>query len=138
MIAASLRDTGNEWSSRRPYRPVLTLVSDGQNNDGTRSFEQGLAQLTATPLGTAAIRSALAVDDDADETVLRCFVDGSEGAYGKVARPELISAWLQDALRRSIYLSAAVGVPVVAATLDADGATRAAGNVPRDDASIVE
>jgi len=59
----------------RALKPVLALVSDGQPTDDWRS---GLAQLDATPWGKRALRVAIAIGDDADQKMLREFLNNPE------------------------------------------------------------
>ena len=59
----------------RAYRPTVILVSDGQPND---QWENGLTQLCEKGRPSKADRMALAIGDDADETMLRNFLGDPE------------------------------------------------------------
>jgi uncharacterized protein YegL len=56
----------------RAMPPVLVLVSDGKPSD---DFASGLHALLAQPWGKKAVRIAIAIGKDADETVLQQFID---------------------------------------------------------------
>lgn len=59
----------------RALKPVLALVSDGQPTDDWRG---GLQELNATPWGKRALRVAIAIGDDADQKMLKEFLDNPE------------------------------------------------------------
>ena len=55
--------------------PVLVLLSDGQPTD---DFKKGLDALLAVPWGKKAVRIAIAIGKDADQTVLEQFTGNKE------------------------------------------------------------
>lgn len=57
----------------RALPPVLVLLSDGQPSD---DFQAGLVVLMKQPWARKAVRLAIAIGEDADENVLRAFIDG--------------------------------------------------------------
>ena len=59
----------------RAMAPAIVLVSDGQPTD---DFRGGLDRLLAEPFGAAALRIAVAIGRDADQTVLVEFQGGGE------------------------------------------------------------
>lgn len=61
--------------AERALRPVLALVSDGQPTDDWRS---GLQAINATPWGKRAVRVAISIGSDADNGMLKQFLDNPE------------------------------------------------------------
>ena len=55
----------------RALPPVLVLISDGQPTD---EFQHGLDRLMSEPWGSRAVRVAIAIGRDADESVLQRFI----------------------------------------------------------------
>jgi uncharacterized protein YegL len=70
----------HELIPSRAYRPVLVLVSDGLPTD---EWEAPLARLEASERASKAIRFAMAIGDDADETVLATFANDREAPVFK-------------------------------------------------------
>ncbi|MBM4292802.1 MAG: VWA domain-containing protein [Deltaproteobacteria bacterium] len=64
-----------EVISGRAYTPTIVLMSDGQPNDEWRA---PLTALLADERAKKAMRLALAIGDDADEAVLKQFLDNPE------------------------------------------------------------
>lgn len=64
----------------RAYRPALILVSDGLPTD---DWEQSFADLQASERAQKATRFAMAIGDDADETMLGKFANDSEAPLFK-------------------------------------------------------
>lgn len=64
----------------RAYRPVLVLVSDGLPTD---EWESTLARLETSDRASKATRFAMAIGDDADETVLARFTNDIEAPVFK-------------------------------------------------------
>jgi uncharacterized protein YegL len=62
----------------RGLSPVLVLVSDGQPTD---DFAEGLRRLLDTTWGSRAIRLAIAIGRDADQTVLQNFIGHESGQH---------------------------------------------------------
>jgi len=63
-----------EVTPSRAYRPTIVLVSDGQPND---SWEQPLADFISEGRSKKCDRMAMAIGRDADETVLKRFIEGT-------------------------------------------------------------
>lgn len=61
--------------SSRAYTPTMVLLTDGQPTD---AWEEPLADLLSDERANKAFRLALAIGDDADEQVLRAFLDDQE------------------------------------------------------------
>lgn len=59
----------------RSYRPTLVLVSDGKPTD---EWQSPLANLLASPRAGKAMRLAMAIGSDADESMLARFVNNTE------------------------------------------------------------
>ena len=73
-LAADLLED-REVISKRAYRPVVILVSDGIPTD---DWQTGLRRLTGEGRASKAARMALAIGADADEAMLRQFIGGVE------------------------------------------------------------
>lgn len=63
-----------ETTPSRAYRPTIVLVSDGQPND---SWESPLDEFTSGGRSSKCDRMAMAIGRDADETVLKRFIEGT-------------------------------------------------------------
>lgn len=73
-IAADLVDDREQIPSRS-YRPTIILVSDGMPND---EWESSLKRLTTEGRASKADRIALAIGSDADEEMLKHFLNDPE------------------------------------------------------------
>ena len=60
----------------RAYRPTIVLVSDGQPNDA--GWETAMDDFINTGRSQKCDRMAMAIGQDADENVLKRFIDGTE------------------------------------------------------------
>jgi uncharacterized protein YegL len=69
----------------RAYRPTVVLVSDGQPND---SWEQPLNDFITDGRSSKCDRMAMAIGADADEDVLRRFIEGTNNTlfYAEIAK----------------------------------------------------
>ena len=65
-----------EITPSRAYRPTIVLVSDGQPNDN--SWERAMDDFINTGRSKKCDRMAMAIGKDADENVLKRFIEGSE------------------------------------------------------------
>ena len=78
-LGAALRLVAEELRmppmSDRALPPVLVLISDGRPTD---NFRRGLDDLLNEPWGRKAVRIAIAIGEDADESVLQAFIDNPE------------------------------------------------------------
>lgn len=97
----------------RGLSPVLVLVSDGQPTD---DFADGLRQLLDTTWGSRAIRLAIAIGRDADQSVLQTFIGHESGQRPVLANdPEAIIAairWASTAVAPTFRESgSSLGVP---------------------------
>jgi uncharacterized protein YegL len=72
MAKAMIED--KETTPSRAYRPTVVLVSDGQPND---SWERPLEDFISEGRSSKCDRMAMAIGRDADETVLKRFIDGT-------------------------------------------------------------
>lgn len=63
-----------ETTPSRAYRPTIVLVSDGQPND---SWERPLEDFISEGRSSKCDRMAMAIGRDADETVLKRFIEGT-------------------------------------------------------------
>lgn len=63
-----------ETTPSRAYRPTIVLVSDGQPND---SWESPLKDFVTDGRSSKCDRMAMAIGQDADETVLKRFIEGT-------------------------------------------------------------
>jgi len=63
-----------ETTPSRAYRPTVVLVSDGQPND---SWERPLEDFISEGRSSKCDRMAMAIGRDADETVLKRFIEGT-------------------------------------------------------------
>lgn len=72
MAKAMIED--KETTPSRAYRPTIVLVSDGQPND---SWENPLEDFISEGRSSKCDRMAMAIGLDADETVLKRFIEGT-------------------------------------------------------------
>ncbi|MCI9740548.1 vWA domain-containing protein [Proteus mirabilis] len=72
MAKAMIED--KETTPSRAYRPTIVLVSDGQPND---SWEKPLEDFISEGRSSKCDRMAMAIGRDADETVLKRFIEGT-------------------------------------------------------------
>ena len=72
MAKAMIED--KETTPSRAYRPTIVLVSDGQPND---SWERPLEDFISEGRSSKCDRMAMAIGRDADETVLKRFIEGT-------------------------------------------------------------
>jgi uncharacterized protein YegL len=72
MAKAMVED--KETTPSRAYRPTIVLVSDGQPND---SWEKPLEDFISEGRSSKCDRMAMAIGRDADETVLKRFIEGT-------------------------------------------------------------
>ncbi|MFA7523594.1 MAG: VWA domain-containing protein [Halothiobacillaceae bacterium] len=72
MAKAMIED--KETTPFRAYRPTIVLVSDGQPND---SWERPLEDFISEGRSSKCDRMAMAIGRDADETVLKRFIEGT-------------------------------------------------------------
>lgn len=63
-----------ETTPSRAYRPTVVLISDGQPND---SWERPLEDFISEGRSSKCDRMAMAIGEDADETVLKRFMEGT-------------------------------------------------------------
>lgn len=71
MAKAMIED--KETTPSRAYRPTIVLVSDGQPND---SWERPLEDFISEGRSSKCDRMAMAIGRDADETILKRFIEG--------------------------------------------------------------
>jgi len=72
MAKAMIED--KETTPSRAYRPTIVLVSDGQPND---AWEKPLEDFISEGRSSKCDRMAMAIGHDADETVLKRFIEGT-------------------------------------------------------------
>lgn len=72
MAKAMIED--KETTPSRAYRPTIVLISDGQPND---SWERPLENFISEGRSSKCDRMAMAIGRDADETVLKRFIEGT-------------------------------------------------------------
>ncbi|EPQ4127893.1 vWA domain-containing protein [Proteus mirabilis] len=72
MAKAMIED--KETTPSRAYRPTIVLVSDGQPND---SWEKPLEDFISEGRSSKCDRMAMAIGRDADETVMKRFIEGT-------------------------------------------------------------
>ncbi|MDM1782893.1 vWA domain-containing protein [Acinetobacter bereziniae] len=72
MAKAMIED--KETTPSRAYRPTIVLVSDGQPND---SWERSLEDFISQGRSSKCDRMAMAIGRDADENVLKRFIEGT-------------------------------------------------------------
>lgn len=72
MAKAMIED--KDTTPSRAYRPTIVLVSDGQPND---SWEAPLEDFISEGRSSKCDRMAMAIGRDADETVLKRFIEGT-------------------------------------------------------------
>lgn len=74
MAKAMIED--KETTPSRAYRPTIVLVSDGQPTDGN-IWKQAMADFISEGRSSKCDRMAMAIGHDADETVLKRFIEGT-------------------------------------------------------------
>jgi uncharacterized protein YegL len=74
MAKAMIED--KETTPSRAYRPTIVLVSDGQPTDGS-SWKQAMDDFISEGRSSKCDRMAMAIGRDADETVLKRFIEGT-------------------------------------------------------------
>jgi uncharacterized protein YegL len=74
MAKAMIED--KETTPSRAYRPTIVLVSDGQPTDGS-TWKQALDDFISEGRSSKCDRMAMAIGRDADETVLKRFIEGT-------------------------------------------------------------
>jgi len=72
--------------------PVLVLISDGQPTD---DFDTGMDRLLAEPWGNRAVRVAIAIGRDADEDVLRRFINNPDIRPVMASNPEQLVRYIR-------------------------------------------
>ena len=77
MAKAMIED--KETTPSRAYRPTIVLVSDGQPTDGS-SWKQAMDDFISEGRSSKCDRMAMAIGRDADETVLKRFIEGTPHA----------------------------------------------------------
>jgi hypothetical protein len=103
----------------RALPPVLVMISDGQPTD---SFEKGLQKLMDEPWGKKAVRIAIAIGKDADQSVLQKFIGHNEIKPLQANNPEALVnyiKWVSTAVLKSASSpasQAAAATPAGAAT----------------------
>lgn len=78
--------------SERALPPVLALISDGQPTD---DFEGGLQTLMNEPWGQRAVRVAIAIGRDADESVLQRFIGDPKIQPARANNPEQLVRYVR-------------------------------------------
>ena len=102
----------------RALPPVLVLISDGQPTD---DFKGGLQALMSEPWGRKAVRVAIAIGEDADQEVLRRFIDNPELRPLQANNPESLIKyirWVSTAVLKSASSPASQTMAVAAAGLN--------------------
>ena len=87
--------------SDRALPPVLVLISDGQPTD---DFSGGLQALMNEPWGRKAVRIAISIGEDADQEVLKKFIDNPELKPLQANSPESLTKyirWVSTAVLKS-------------------------------------
>ena len=74
MAKAMIED--KETTPSRAYRPTIVLVSDGQPTDGS-TWKQAMDDFISEGRSSKCDRMAMAIGRDADETVLKRFIEGT-------------------------------------------------------------
>lgn len=74
MAKAMIED--KETTPSRAYRPTIVLVSDGQPTDGNM-WKQAMDDFISEGRSSKCDRMAMAIGRDADETVLKRFIEGT-------------------------------------------------------------
>lgn len=74
MAKAMIED--KETTPSRAYRPTIVLVSDGQPTDGN-TWKQAMDDFISKGRSSKCDRMAMAIGHDADEMVLKRFIDGT-------------------------------------------------------------
>ncbi|MEM3658718.1 MAG: VWA domain-containing protein [Candidatus Hadarchaeum sp.] len=104
-MGQALKVIADELGKRMPKRalpPVIVLVSDGQPTD---DFDGGLNELMNIPWGKKAVRIAIAIGKDADESVLSRFVGNPEIAILHADNPEALVHYIRWASTQGIVQS---------------------------------
>lgn len=78
--------------STRALPPVIVLISDGQPTD---DFQAGLERLLEQPWGKKAIRIAIAIGRDANDEVLRRFIDNPDIRPVQASNPEQLVRYIR-------------------------------------------
>ncbi|NEP61842.1 MAG: hypothetical protein F6K31_33635 [Symploca sp. SIO2G7] len=110
----------------RALPPVLVLLSDGQPTD---DFQQGLSKLMAQPWGKKAVRIAIAIGQDADESVLQDYIGHPEIKPLQANNPEMLTRYIKWA--STVVLKAA-------SSPAGQAAATSGGNVPIAVPSVTE
>jgi uncharacterized protein YegL len=109
--------------TERLLPPVLVLISDGEPTDRPE-FIEALRELLAIPLGQKAVRTAVAIGDDANLDVLRQFINNPGVAPVHAANPESLVSLIQWLSTQTIKASAtSVPIPQFASRPMTDGQT---------------
>ncbi len=88
----------------RALPPVLVLLSDGHPTD---DFNAGLQELMGQPWGKKAVRVAIAIGHDADETCLQKFIGNVELKPLRANNPEMLVRhirWVSTAVQKAASL----------------------------------
>jgi uncharacterized protein YegL len=104
----------------RALPPVLVLISDGQPTD---DFAKGLNALLAQPWGKKAVRTAIAIGEDADYDVLTKFIGNADLSVLQANNPEAL-------VRHIKWVSTAVLKSASQPPSQVGGGAAASGNVP--------
>lgn len=115
----------------RALPPVLVLISDGQPTD---DFNLGLQALMNEPWGRKAVRIAIAIGEDADQEVLKRFINNPELKPLQANNPEALTKyirWVSTAvlksasspMSRSVDSSPGLNVPLPVVPDTGTGAT---------------
>jgi uncharacterized protein YegL len=108
----------------RALPPVLVLISDGQPTD---DFDKGLNDLMGLPWGQKAVRTAIAIGDDADQEVLSKFIGNPDLKPLLANNPEALVRnirWVSTAVLKSASqpsTPAAAGATVIVPTQPPSG-----------------
>jgi uncharacterized protein YegL len=85
----------------RALPPVLVLISDGQPTD---DFDKGIKALLSLPWGKKAVRTAIAIGEDADYDVLTKFIGNADLSVLQANNPEALVRhikWVSTAVLKS-------------------------------------
>ncbi len=99
----------------RALPPVIVLISDGRPTD---DWETGLSALAGTPWGARAVRTAVAIGDDADLEILQRFSGRSDLRPLRASTIESLTSQIRWASTVALGIAVAgeaAGVPVPAA-----------------------
>jgi uncharacterized protein YegL len=89
MVAAQLRIPP---MSERALPPILVLVSDGQPTD---DYSGAVRELLEIPWGKRAVRIAIAIGEDADQTALRQFIANPEIPVLQANNAESLTSYIR-------------------------------------------